>query len=425
MLTAELVRARRKDGELRVTLLDDKSSARALALAEALLPIARDHVGRSRDELEEALDQVESAARDRVLLAGLRKLIEDRCEFDTPADLSPDELRREVFTRAAAAWRASGDGVSMENRFDRQAVLSEIAQARGVDIAQLERYLYADLRGAQLLTSVAAISPRALIDGYDTAQVQAVLLRAVRVTAEVHCASAGAYRALFHKLKFLRLLTVITPQPDGYRLDIDGPFSLFESVTKYGIQLALALPAIKACDFHRLKADVRWGKERIPLVFRLEGEGAPDLGIPAPGSDSDTPLPDDVAAFVRGFRSLDTPWRLTVAPAILHVPGAGVCVPDLLFQRADTGQRVYLEVMGFWSRDAVFRRVELVQRGLKEPILFALSARLRVSEQVLPDDLPAALYVYKGIINPRVVVERLDLLASRAGAPKEVSGSPR
>jgi hypothetical protein len=69
--------------------------------------------------------------------------------------------------------------------------------------------------------------------------------------------------------------------------------------------------------------------------------------------------------------------------------------------------------MGFWSRDAVFRRVELVRRGLKEPILFALSQRLRVSEEVLGDDLPAALYVYKGLINPRVVAQRLEALSAR------------
>ena len=32
----------------------------------------------------------------------------------------------------------------------------------------------------------------------------------------------------------------------GYAIDIDGPFSLFEQTTKYGLRLALALPAIMA-----------------------------------------------------------------------------------------------------------------------------------------------------------------------------------
>ena len=72
----------------------------------------------------------------------------------------------------------------------------------------------------------------------------------------------------------------------------------------------------------------------------------------------------------------------------------GLCVPDLVFERAGTA--IHLEVMGYWSREAVWRRVELVQGGLASPILFAVNSRLRVSEEVLPGDAASALYVYKG-----------------------------
>ncbi len=47
----------------------------------------------------------------------------------------------------------------------------------------------------------------------------------------------------------------------GYRIEIDGPYSLFESVTKYGLELALLLPALEACDSVQLVADLRWGKK--------------------------------------------------------------------------------------------------------------------------------------------------------------------
>jgi uncharacterized protein len=109
-----------------------------------------------------------------------------------------------------------------------------------------------------------------------------------------------------------------------------------------------------------------------------------------------------------------------VAPAgaILDLPGVGLCVPDLVFEHDRTGECVYLEVMGFWSRDAVWRRVELVERGLRDRILFAVSQRLRVSEQVLGDDLPGALYVYKRVMSARAVLERVDRLAgSRKAGP--------
>ena len=85
-------------------------------------------------------------------------------------------------------------------------------------------------------------------------------------------------------------------------------------------------------------------------------------------------------------------------------------MPDLVFTHGD-GRRVYLEVLGFWSRAAVWRRVELVEAGLSERILFAVSERLRVSEEVLDAELPGQLYVYKGVISAATVANRLDAMA--------------
>lgn len=484
MLTTELVRARRQGTELRVNPLAEDQRARALALAEVYVSTVRAFVGKTRDELDEALDEVAVGTRDRLVADGLRKLIEDRCTFDTEEGVDPALLRREVFLLAAAARRgaarpgggaeealaggdhhlphpdAAEDEAAAQSRaatlaaaaFDRDAVLTRVAAEQGLAVEVLERGLYADLRGAQVLTEVAPVVAAELVAGYDVAQAQAVLLRAVRVVAEVRCASAGAYRALFRKLKFLRLLVRIDPEgaapragrspgeASGYRLEIDGPYSLFDQVTKYGLQLALALPTLLSCDSCRLRAEVRWGKERAPLLFQLsggmgqvaeapakrKGRGDEELEGPAPperrpraaATQAALPtleaevehVPDEVAALVKGFQALESAFSVVLAPAVLHLPGVGVCVPDLLFRHRESGRVIYFEVLGYWSRDAVWRRVELVEAGLREPILFALSERLRVSEQALAGDLPAALYVYKGVIHPRAVLERLETL---------------
>ncbi|MCS6915259.1 MAG: DUF790 family protein [Myxococcales bacterium] len=400
MLTAELVRVRvdRRAGQLHVLPLDARLRARALELAAAYLEITRAHLGRTRQELQEALGQVAYAPREQRLAEGLRKLIEDRCRFDVAQGPSPERLRSEVFLRAAAARQ---QGV-----FDREQILAEVAASHGLDPAALLRSLYADLREAHVLVDLEPLTAEALVDSYDLAQVQAVLLRAVRVVVEVECARAATYRQLFRWLKFLRLLFRIHPAQDGaYRIELDGPYSLFDSVTRYGLQLALALPALLACDRFCLTAQVRWGKERQPLQLHVQGQG--------PGADQpEAPLPQEVEALLRAFPALGTPWQVQLAPALLHLPGVGVCVPDLLFERPD-GPRIHLEVLGYWSREAVWRRIELVERGLREPVLFCLSSRLRVSQEALPDHLPAALYVYKGTLSPRAVAQRLDELAAR------------
>ncbi|HWM88003.1 MAG TPA: DUF790 family protein, partial [Kofleriaceae bacterium] len=320
------------------------------------------------------------------------------CEFDADESIDPGGLRREVFVRASADRRAAV--------FDRGAIVAAIARRHDMSPERLEAALYADLRAAHRLRGVAAVAPARLVAEYDLAQAQAVLLRAVRVVVDVECATPGAYRALFRKLKFLRLLHRITPREDGgYRIEIDGPFSLFESVTRYGLQLALALPALRECDAYALEADVRWGADRRPLKFRLRGQ------LESGDEVEPAPLPDEVAALVDAVRAVDTPWAVAPASAILDLPGVGLCVPDLVFEHSRTGECVYLEVMGYWSRDAVWRRVELIEAGLREKVVFAVSERLRVSEQVLDEERPGALYVYKRVMSARAVLERVDRLA--------------
>jgi len=407
MLTADLVSARRRGDELVLSRLRGQQRARAVELAAALLDAARASVGSTRDELTELWRRIDTLARERRLVEGLTKLLEDACEFEADASLDPPALRQEVFARASETHRSLRDGET----FDREQVLAEVAAARGLEPRQIEQALYADLRGAHLLAAVAPLEAEQLVGRYEQAQTQAVLLRAVEVTAVVECRTPAAYRTLFHQLKFRRLLYQIEQLGSGYRLKIDGPLSLFESVTKYGLQLALAFPALEACDRLELEARVRWGKQRRPLLFRhtcRRGRGrerTAESGVPV---CDDPPLPAEVVALREAFEKLETGWSVSVSDRILHLPTGGLCVPDLVFLHPDRPSPIYLEVLGYWSREAVWKRVELVQQGLGERILFAVSSRLRVSEQVLDDHESGALYVYKGAMSARAIARRLD-----------------
>ena len=435
MLTADLVRVRQSGGELKLVQIDRRTRERALSIAKHYVGIVQSSMSDTRERVDAACADLEVAPYDRRLASGLLKLLTDRCKFEMVAEIEPDVLRREVFERAAVGRRALSGG----DRFDRETVLAEIAEARGIERGEIDRLLYADLKASHVLVKLDAVRPDHLVDQYELGQAQAVLLRAVRLTAWVQCADPGAYRALFHKLKFLRLLYQIeaaegSEEADerakgakgrrrrssdaGYRITIDGPFSLFSSVSKYGLQLAWALPAIRACAEWQIEADVRWGKEKQPLVFRLEGRAMPPLDE---GSDG-ARFPDEVAALLKSIRAIESPWRVQASHKLLHLPGVGLCVPDLVFTHTETRTRVYLEVMGYWSRAAVWRRVELVEAGLPHRILFAVSSRLRVSEEVLGDELPGALYVYKGVMNARGVLARVEALAD-LGKPDPVGAT--
>jgi hypothetical protein len=143
-------------------------------------------------------------------------------------------------------------------------------------------------------------------------------------------------------------------------------------------------------------------------MFRFESSRAA-----ASEGDEPVALPDEIGALLRGFELLDSPWLVKPTSAILNLPGTGLCVPDLVFEHRLMRSRVFLEVLGYWSREAVWRRVELAREGLTEKVLFAVSSRLRVSEAVLDDEEAAALYVYKGTMSPRAIERKLDALSKR------------
>jgi predicted nuclease of restriction endonuclease-like RecB superfamily len=401
VLTADLVTVRRRGSELHIPRLSDATRATAARLATELSAVYRHSVGCSREDVDHAVAEVPVDARAEKLKGALVKLLEDRCVWGAETTLDPAVLRDETF-RAAARRRAA---LSAGERFDRDAVLAEVAARLELEAELLERSLYADLRNANLLVSFADIDEASLITAYEKGQLQAVLLRAVRVRIGLRQTNVSAARAIFRRLKFLGLLHTIVPLAGGYDIVVDGPLSLFESVTKYGVRMAQLVPLLEACPVWTLEAELRWGKERLPLTFRAEGA--------SDGKELDEPAdqPEEILALRRAFAQAPGGWWASRCNVVIELPGIGLCIPDLLFRRGKT--KIYFEALGYWSREAVFRRVDLVEQGIAEKVLFAVSSRLRVSEEVLDERASSALYVYKGTMSARAVAERLELLAAR------------
>jgi len=131
----------------------------------------------------------------------------------------------------------------------------------------------------------------------------------------------------------------------------------------------------------------------------------------------------ELETFVAAFEKLASPWRIDRRPAVLDLP-AWACAPDLAFERrvGKDVARVYLEVLGFWSREAVCDASTSCARAAHR-ILFAVSRDLRVSEEILQDTTSAALYVFTRVLGARAVSsawkrsapERLDVAGGQQG----------
>ena len=406
MLTPDLVRTRRTGNKLKLLPLQPHERERALLMANSLLACTRAHVGQTRETWEEAMQAyAQGSIAEKQLALALTKLIEDDVVFDAIENDRAETIRRDLFTKTAVFRKQQTENQA----FPRQQLLQETANAYEMSIEQLENCLYADLRSAHRISYAPAHSHEHLIDLYEQGQAQAILLRAASVQVDITCDSVAAYRNFFRKIKFLRLLARIEPlHKSQYRLQVEGPFRLFEATTKYGLQLALLFPILQQCQEFKLIADIRWGKQRMPLVFEWTG-GSKQYTR----QDEQNSVSEEVATLLQKWEQHSPEWSVEVCPELLLLPGCGICIPDLQFVHRKTGEVIYLEVLGFWSREAVWKRIEAVQKGIPYKILFAVNKHLRVSEQALEGTLPGMLYVYSNTLQPKAIAERLYALCQR------------
>ena len=126
---------------------------------------------------------------------------------------------------------------------------------------------------------------------------------------------------------------------------------------------------------------------------------------------------EEIVALVEEFTSNGAGWKVVREPTILVAPTVGACVTDLSFIHDATGEVIHFELLGYWSRDAVWRRVDLVGAGLNAKVIFAFSEKLRVSERALDKTLPSTLLPFKGTLRAKAVLQALEDLRCPAKKP--------
>lgn len=400
MLTPELIVARRRGGDLVLAKMDKKRLCAIEELAEALIDVAQRTIGEPRDTVGRELDAICETSPDRKLALAVKKIVLDGCTFDETGDSRALELRQAVFRRAARTWQSLSDS----DPFNRAGVLEVVARSSELDAGELERSLFSDLPGAQPLLSAKHDAPATIARRFPMLQVQGALIRATRVRMRLETDRPAPLRRLIHAMKFRRLLFRITKlEEKACELELEGPLSLFGPSTKYGLELALAFGTVAKSARYTLEADLAWGKSRSKLKLHARGEPESD---PAPATPE---LRPELEKLVSDFERRESKWTVRRRSKLVELAPGEIVATDLGFEHPD-GTRVELELLGYWSRDAVFRRIELAERHAAAKIVFCASERLRVSERLLAPESQAALVMFKGALSARAVHERLERL---------------
>jgi predicted nuclease of restriction endonuclease-like RecB superfamily len=215
-----------------------------LAIANDVITLFQTAKAGTRGALNQQLQALEGESTDYRIKRGLAHLLtsDTFSRFETISPLDPPMLRQRVF--ALSAQRAGG---STATQVTLEQLAASLTQELGQDVlpAHIQTGLYADLTENQILTSFEAPTAEALLHRYNLSQVQGIFYRASHITINAHRNDPGEYKLLFRYLKLFRLMTYIEGDADhGFTLTIDGPTSLFKPNTRYGLKLAMMLPAL-------------------------------------------------------------------------------------------------------------------------------------------------------------------------------------
>lgn len=370
MLTGNLVRVKHARHKITPVYLDPTNRG-WLTLAEQLLLVYRESVGRTRGEIEADLEGLGLVGEGQAFLVhqGLAKLLDDRCDYEVSAEVSPEAVREAVFA-AAAQTRKAG------TPFDRERVLAEVAPTLGLTPVEIERTLFADLKDEQRVLKFADGTPEQLLHRYNVALAQAMLLKCVGMEVRVWNETPARFRKLFRAVKFHRLMgTIRSNDGNSFTLALDGPLSLFTSTQKYGLQLALFLPTLLQCKTFDLKADLLWGADKKPKTFTLSGSDGlrshlPDFGVHTPR---------EIENLMENLRTSVPDWVLSDDPHPVPIEGT-TWVPDFQITHNATGTVVFVEVVGYWRKLDLESHYRRLQRAIPGKFVLAVGEQYRADE---------------------------------------------
>lgn len=334
-----------------------------LPAAQRMIDAYRDGVGRSRQQLHDA---IEAALADLPACpprraAAFAKLLDDASEYHTGK--ASAGLRRRVFEIGA---RLHPIVQQRSGIFEHDLATARQAAADALELTweEIQARMFADVIELQRLkTAPPSLTPADLLARYNTAQTQAALYRANQV--DIWISDQAPY--LIRQAKLAGLMHRVRKAPglpefpgEAFRIQLDGPASVLRDTSRYGIRFASLLPSLLACEHWRFRAEVVGPQNQLFRLTLAPTDGLSSTATPPPEFDSQ--LEQAIAAAWQADPVAG--WRLE-RNRNFFVQGQQLFTPDFILTH-DSGHLIVVEVIGFWTpeylRDKQQRLGQVAQR---------------------------------------------------------------
>lgn len=374
MLPLELVRLRLRKGKVEPLFIGPSDQA-----VYDVLQIAR--TSKTLGEFEEKASDLERAYDPKLIRALVRIVIrESRRHLDVVGD--PRRAREYLFSRGPVL-----------SREEREEVIREGSKLLGFD---LESSAWSDLEEFSRFEEVLPKNEKELAETYNLSLLQSVMFRA----ASVEILPSSRWQEILFYAKRLGLMYDFNSE--NMSLNLYGPISLIKLTTKYGRSLALLLPVLMRGAPWRLRAEIVLGKSNRKIYSMEVSSSSAPFPSPTVQLTFDSKVEED---FYSRFRRNSNGWSIVREPGPLKA-GDRIFLPDFLLAKGNL--RVYLEIVGFWTREYIDQKVRKLKE-VKEKVLILVDSSLDSGRFD-----PHVVITYRDRVDVSRVMDRLTQLETEA-----------
>lgn len=311
------------------------------------------------------------AEHDYKLVRGFFALLERRSVFgrsNSSSVATPVLVRQKLFEESSKQGLALSDS-------QRQNIVQQIADQMHVSPHEVETIMWSDKDENLLLTQFDIIGPKDLILWYNLSLLQTLLFKCTRL--EFYVKGGIYWKQVLRNVKRYGLMYNLEyvsedgKDADSIKCILEGPLSLFKMTDRYGTSMAKLLPSIVGTSTWKINGSIvkRTDDGQKIYSFELSNDNTQEFLRSTIDTvyqnDSDGGNDDDYvydssteAAFAKRFyqhfdQNEKFGWKISREPDPLIADGKAM-IPDFLFERF--GRKVYLEIVGFWTKDYLERK---------------------------------------------------------------------
>lgn len=338
MLPKELLDVRKVKGKIIPKFAGEKE----YELAEMVLRVFRAGVGKKYGKVIAKLKEIENAKNFRKVRGFVRVLenycVERACAFGIDSELEPQKVRMILFEKGFVT-----------SKKERDRVVEYAAKYFNTTPENIERAIYADREEELIITDFKLITPQNLIRLYNLSLLQTTLFNALRLTFW----ASDNHKEIFRAIKWLGLMYELYEDGERLMVDVTGAASMLKMTRKYGTAFAKLIPYILKAKKWYLRAEIV-DSSRI-YILEIDDRLRDMFPEKEERIEYDSSLEEE---FARKLKMLG--YTVLREPDVVK-SGSYAFIPD--FAIDINGERIYLEIAGFWTEEYLKKKIEKIRNA--------------------------------------------------------------